>query len=85
MADTPDPIDQRLDAAIIFALIFVMVAALGILAFVNIPAQNQTLFTTVVTGIVGFIGIYVGFRWGTSKSSAAKDATIASVVKGDGQ
>lgn len=67
----------------LFGLLFIVLlaAVLGILAFVAIPKENQQLFTALASGVIGSgVGTFIGFRWGSSKSSQAKDATIASLA-----
>lgn len=74
--------DLKLDTAVILALIFLMGSALFILAFVNIPDKNQTLFAALVGGVIGSgMTAYINYRWGSSKGSAAKDAMMATMAE----
>lgn len=76
------PSESRLDVAVILALLFALISALFILAFVNIPDKNQTVFAAIVGTVAGAgVMAYVNNRWGSSKSSAVKDATIAAIAQ----
>lgn len=73
--------DNRLDTAVILALLVILAGVLLVLAFVPVPDKNMTLFAALASGVVGAgVGSWVGFRWGSSTSSQAKDATIASLT-----
>lgn len=62
-------------------LMALLAAVLGLLAFVKIPDDNVQLFTALASGVLGSgAGTFIGFKWGSSKSSQAKDATIASLA-----
>jgi hypothetical protein len=50
---------------------------MGILAFVQIPQQNQTLFAAGMTLLSSVITGYAGYRWGSSASARTKDKVIA--------
>ena len=76
--------ERRLDAGLIFALLFLLAAEMGVLGFVQIPQQNQTLFAAGMTLINTVISGYAGYRWGSSASSQSKDKVIASKI-GDGK
>lgn len=66
------------------AFLGLLAAILFILAFVTIPDKNMTLFTSLASGVIGSgVGTFIGFRWGSSKSSQAKDATIAQMKNPD--
>ena len=72
--------NERLDAFVIIALIFLMGSAIYILAFVNIPDKNSSLFSALVGGVIGAgLMAYINNRWGSSKGSAVKDATISNL------
>lgn len=74
-----------LDAAVIIGLLFLIGSAIFILAFVNIPEKNGTLFAAVVGTVVGAgLMAYVNNRFGSSKSSAAKDDALATIAKSAG-
>ena len=74
--------DNRLDALVIVGLLFMVGSALFVLAFVNIPDKNQSLFAAIVGGVIGSgLTAYVQNRWGSSKGSAAKDATITALTQ----
>lgn len=76
-----DKVDPRLVAALVIWLLTMATGAGLILAFVHIPKENGTLFTTLVTSlVVGGLLTFIGFLWGSSKGSAAKDETIASLT-----
>lgn len=75
------PSDIRLDAAVFFALLFLLGSAIYILAFVPVPDKNMTLFAALVGGVIGSgVTTFVQWRWGSSKGSAAKDETIAALT-----
>ena len=74
-------LSDRLDALVIMALLSLLGFALWALVFVNIPEKNETLFAAVVgTVLGGGLGAYIQYRWGSSKGSQAKDATIANLT-----
>ena len=74
--------DNRLDALVIVGLLFMVGSALFVLAFVNIPDKNQSLFAAIVGGVIGSgLTAYVQNPWGSSKGSAAKDATITALTQ----
>ncbi len=73
--------DDRLDALVIFGFLVLLGGVLAALVFRTIPADNMPLFAALSSGVLGSgLGAYVGFRWGSSKGSAAKDATIATLA-----
>lgn len=73
--------DNRLDAAVVLSLIVLLGGVLLILAFVQIPKDNLTLFGSIGSGVVGAgIAAYIGYRWGSSKGSQAKDDAIATLT-----
>lgn len=75
-------VEFRLDVAVVLALLGMVTLILLALVFVPIPDKNQTLFTSISTALVtGGLGSYFGYRWGSSKGSASKDATIADLTK----
>lgn len=79
--DTDTKGDRTLDAAFIFAMLFLMGSAVFILGFHDIPKDNMPLFAALTSGTVGSsIGAYVGYRWGSSKGSQAKDDTIVQMA-----
>lgn len=80
------PADSRLDAAVVLALIGLIAGILWVLAFVDIPQKNATLFAAIAGGVVGSgLTAYINYRWGASKGSAAKDETINALAKSAGQ
>lgn len=81
------PIDPRLVAALVVWLLAMATGAMLILAFVTIPKENGTLFTTLVTSlVVGGLLTFIGYLWGSSKGSQSKDDVISNLAqKGDGQ
>lgn len=62
------------------SLIALLSAVMAALAFVSIPSANVQLFTALAMVIAGGVGTFLGFKWGSSKSSQAKDATIAAMT-----
>ena len=67
-------------------MLLLLAGVLSVLAFVTIPQGNLPIFVAIVSnGIVAPIAVWTGFRWGSSKSSQAKDQTIATLAKSDGQ
>lgn len=78
--------DRMLDAAVIIGLLFILASAIYILAFVNIPEKNETLFAALLGTVVGGgVMAYINNRWGSSKGSAEKDKTIAAIAKDGSQ
>lgn len=74
--------DARLPTLVIVGLLFLLGAAVFILAFVKIPQGNEDLFSALVGGVIGAsIMAYMNHQFGSSVSSAAKDATIADLSK----
>ena len=72
---------DRLDALVILGLLVMLGFVLWSLVFVGIPKDNMTLFASLSSGTVGLgIGSYLGYRFGSSKGSAAKDATITAMA-----
>lgn len=73
--------NTRLDTVVILAVLFLISSAMFILAFVNIPDKNQTLFAALVGGVIGAsLSTYVSYRWGSSKGSSVKDDTISQLM-----
>jgi hypothetical protein len=93
MTDTPDPASAKprdltghLDFIVVVGLLLLITGILAALAFVNIPEKNETLFAALGGGVIGSgLTAYINWRWGASSGSAAKDATISNLAKGDGQ
>lgn len=88
MIEATKSVESPLDAAIILLLIMLGAGTLTILAFVTIPDKNLPIFSAFGAALItGPIGAYVGFRWGSSKGSQDKDATIATMAAstGDGK
>jgi muramidase (phage lysozyme) len=54
----------------------------GVYAWKGLPMPEMllTLIVQVVTGILGFVALLFAFRFGTSRSSAAKDEMVAQIV-----
>lgn len=78
--------ESILDKAVVLGLLFMLASALFILAFVPIPDKNSSLFSALVGGVIGAGTMaYVNNRWGSSKGSAVKDATITALVQKDAQ
>jgi hypothetical protein len=72
---------DHLDVLVIVGLLFLLGAAVFILAFVAIPDKNQDLFSALVGGVIGAsIMSFINNRFGSSKGSATKDATIATLA-----
>lgn len=71
---------NRLDAAVVILLLFLLGFGLDALVFVNIPDKNQTLLAAIFGGVIGAgVTSYINWRWGASKSSGDKDAAIATL------
>lgn len=80
----PAPPESKLDSAIILLLIFLAFVVVMLLAFVAIPDKNLPILSAFASAAVtGPLGIYFGFRWGSSKTSQDKDATIATMAAKD--
>lgn len=73
----PESSDQ-LDAAVIIILLFTLVGVLIALVFIPIPKDNVELFSALASGVIGSgVSGYLGYRFGSSRGAAAKDAVIA--------
>jgi hypothetical protein len=71
---------DRLDAFVVVSLVLLLGGILAALVFVPIPKDNVELFSALASGVVGAgVGAYVGYRFGSSKGSAAKDQTISAL------
>ena len=65
-------------AGVGLTMIGLLAAALGGLMFVPVPTDNRDLAIAIVTGVLGAsVKDIVGYYFGSSKGSAAKDETIA--------
>lgn len=70
----------RAEMAIAAALFAMLAGILLILAFHEVPKENQTLFTSLASGVVGAGAMaLLNFLWGSSSGSQAKDATISAL------
>lgn len=69
------------DDAFGVCLLVAVLVVLGVLAFVDIPKENVELFTAIASGVIGasFV-MWCNYRWGSSRGSAAKDVTIATMA-----
>jgi hypothetical protein len=83
MNDTPAA-ESRLDVAVVLGLMFQISMGGAALVFLNIPKDNVTLFAALLMVVMNGFSLYLGYRWGASKSGATKDATIAAMVPKDG-
>jgi len=83
MTETPAP-ESRLDVAVVLGLLFLLASVLAALAFVPIPEKNSSLFSALAMGVIGGLNLYLGYRWGASKSGATKDETIKAMLPKDG-
>jgi hypothetical protein len=94
MSDTPTPVtpaapvrvprDPRGYLAI--AMIGLLGASIAALVFLPIPQTNHDIIVALVSvGVVASVKDIVGYYFGSSASSVQKDATIATMAKGDGQ
>jgi hypothetical protein len=45
-----------------------------------VPAENKDMFQQYNTGLFALLSAIIGYRYGTSVSSAKKDATIAAAM-----
>lgn len=58
---------SRSEIALGAALVALLALVLGILAFHEVPEKNQTLFTSLASGIVGAgVLAMINFVWGSS-------------------
>lgn len=74
--------NDRLDALVIFGFLVLIGGVLWSLVFETIPDKNMPLFAALSSGVLGSgLGAYVGYRWGSSKGSAAKDETITQLTQ----
>lgn len=64
--------------AYMYTVIFA--AVLGALMFGAVPPVNEKYFLLLLGSLVGFVGAGVQFFFGSSVSSATKDATIAALA-----
>lgn len=69
------------DDAFGLCLLAALLADLAVLAFADIPDKNLELFTAISSGVLGssFMA-WINYRWGSSRGSAGKDATIAAMA-----
>lgn len=73
---------SRLDALVVFVLLILLGFVLYALVYQPIPKDNMTLFAALSTGTVGMgLGSYIGYRFGSSKGSTAKDDAITELTK----
>jgi drug/metabolite transporter (DMT)-like permease len=72
-----DKLDIHLALAIL--LFTMLLVVLLVVSFHEIPLGNKDAFTMLLGAILTFVGAVVGYYYGTSKQSAAKDATIAAL------
>lgn len=80
--ETTKSVEGPLDAGIILLLILEGAGVIGLLAFVSIPDKNLPILSAFAAALItGPIGVYTGFRWGSSKTSQQKDETIATMAK----
>jgi hypothetical protein len=78
---TPKPA-EFIDTFLAIAIVVLLFAIVLILAFQPIPEKNMTLFASLGSGVIGAgFGTLIGYRWSSSKGSAAKDDTIAAIAK----
>ncbi len=76
---------MKFDQIFAGALLVGLFAVLLILAFVQIPEKNMTLFASLASGVVGAgIGTYIGFRWGSAAPPPAGSAAPASPPQAPG-
>lgn len=70
-------------AALAIGALLLYGAIIGVLLFQPIPAENREIVAGAV-GLIGgtLVGGAFGFYFGSSKSSSAKDATIATMAAG---
>lgn len=65
--------------------LFMLTAMIFVMLFLNPAIANVQLFGVLATAVIsGGLGASIGFYFGSSQTSAKKDATIASLAKGDG-
>lgn len=57
-----------------------MASVVGILAFVEIPKENQTVFNVVVGAIGGFVAGALAFYFPSSVGARAKDEAISKLT-----
>lgn len=75
----------RLDAILIVGYLILLAAVILILSDHPIPKDNMSLFAALAMGVHTGLGIYIGYRWGSSRGSAMKDQALADAAKGSGQ
>ena len=62
---------------LVAAVVIGFFSFLFVLAFVNIPKENKDLLNMLLGAYIVNMGIIIQYRFGSSKSSVAKDETIA--------
>lgn len=72
--------DAKFDVLVVGGFMLMLGAAGYALVTQNIPKDNMQLFTALAISVSGFLGVYVGYRWGASKGSAQKDQVIADMA-----
>ena len=85
MADAPVPTPMRpdtpIDLLLAVALVLWVTMIIIILAFVAIPDKNMPVFAALASGgVLGTLGILVGYRWGNSRGSDQKTDTISAIA-----
>lgn len=74
--DPPPPPKLEARTLLAGALVLLLAGCLGGAA----AAADRDLFKTLAVGVLGAVTTLVGFYFGSSKSSAAKDATISALA-----
>jgi hypothetical protein len=74
--------DQSPRGLIAGAMILLLGASIGGLLFIPIPTTNRDIIVALVSvGVVASVKDIVGFYFGSSRGSDAKDATIAALAQ----
>jgi hypothetical protein len=72
---------ESVRAFLSFAIVGMFMSTLAVLVFIPIPMENKDYFNVALGALIGaFTGGAVGFYFGTSSGSSAKDETIAALA-----
>jgi hypothetical protein len=82
--ETPDQ-DRTLTVSLVVmvgGILLLLAAGIGVLIVLDKPyGEFSTLFSTAVGVVIGKFGTRIDYRYGSSRSSGAKDVVIAQMAK----
>lgn len=71
---------MMLSFSIIAGELVIVAGYIGLMTLGMLPPDVREITNGIVALLVGHIGTYVNYQWGSSAGSQAKDATIAQAV-----